>query len=75
METDDLEVGDLGHVHVPLPVLVGDILAFDEGPAQEIVSVFRDLDGRPVWVTVRPVVFVSATVSWARRLTGAGRSG
>jgi hypothetical protein len=54
----DLEGGDLGAVHVPLPVLVGDILAFDEGPPQEVVSVFRDPDGRPVRVTVRPVVFL-----------------
>jgi hypothetical protein len=58
VHVSDLEGGDLGDVHVPLPVLVGDIVAFDEGPPQEIVSVFRDLDGRPVGVTVRPVVFL-----------------
>jgi hypothetical protein len=51
----DLTGGDLGAVHLPLPVLVGDIVAFDEGLPHEIVAVLHADDGRPVGVRARPV--------------------
>ena len=51
----DLDGGDLGDVHLPLPVLVGDLVAFDEGPPHEIVAVLHAEEGRPVGVKVRPV--------------------
>lgn len=57
----DLEGGDLGEVHVPLPVFVGDVVAFDDGPPHEIVAVLHAEDGRPVGVKVRPVRFRRAT--------------
>lgn len=51
----DLEGGDLGEVHLPLPVLIGDLVAFGEGPAHAIVDVLHAQDGRAVGVKVRRV--------------------
>jgi hypothetical protein len=57
----DLEGGGLGEVHVPLPVFVGDVVAWDDGLPHEIVAVRHAEDGRPVGVKVRPVRFRRAS--------------
>jgi len=53
----DVGGDDLGEVHLPLPILVGDVVAFDQGPAHEIIAVLYADDGRPVGVRVRPIQF------------------
>ena len=48
---------ELGEIHLPTPVLVGDVAAFEDGLAHEIISVLHGDDGTPVAVTLRPVRF------------------
>ena len=54
VEVYSLDGSDLGPVHVPPPVSVGDILALGFGPPLKIVSVFHE-DEHPVAISVRPL--------------------
>ena len=54
VEVDSLDGIDLGPVHVPPPVSVGDVLALGCGPPLKIVSVFHE-DDEPVAISVRPL--------------------
>ena len=52
-----LDGEELGELHLPDPVLVGDIAAFEQGPAHEIVSVLHDKHGQPIAAKLRLVRF------------------
>jgi hypothetical protein len=45
---------DLGNVHAPPPIVVGDTLALSAGPPLKVVAVLGDHD-QPCSVKVRPV--------------------
>ena len=45
---------DLGDVHAPPPLLIGDVIALSAGPPLKVVAML-EADNRPVGVTVRPV--------------------
>ena len=54
VEVYSLDGSDLGPVHVPPPVFVGDVLALGFGPPLKIVSVFHEHE-QPVAISVRPL--------------------
>jgi hypothetical protein len=58
VEAYGLDGSDLGPVHVPPPVFVGDVLALVCGPPLKVVSVFHE-DEQPVGVSVRPLYVLS----------------
>ena len=50
-----LDSEDLRQIHLPTPVLVGDVAAFEHGPPPEVIDVLHDEDGLPVAAKLRPV--------------------
>ena len=54
VEVYSLDGSDLGPVHVPPPVSVGDVVALGFGPPLKVVSVFHE-DDEPVAISVRPL--------------------
>ena len=60
MRAYDLDGAEIGEIHLPAPVLVGDVAALEHGPGYEVVSVLHDDDGTPIAVTLRPVRFHAA---------------
>ena len=60
MRTYDLDGEDLGELHLPTPVLVGDLVAPEDGPAYEIVSVLHDEAGQPIAMKLLPGRFHAA---------------
>jgi len=49
-----LDGGDLGDVHAPPPVVVGDVVALSVGPPLKVVAVTEG-NRHPPTVTVRPL--------------------
>ena len=45
---------DLGDVHAPHPLLIGDVIALSAGPPLKVVAVL-EADLLPIGVSVRPV--------------------